>query len=224
MSQNILVLIHIVAGTIGLLSGVAAVSFRKGSKRHKYAGLVFLISMLLLFLSGSWVAFIRSISLSLANGILASYLVATGWMAMKQPAQTITKFDRISLFIAVFTCGMLVLFAIEAANSESGKLDGFSAPAFIFFALIAALSSIGDIRMIIRGGVSGKDRVLRHLWRMFFPFFMATAAVFLGQAKIFPGFMQNIFVLVSPVVLVVITMIYWALKVQFSTQYKNMPV
>jgi len=37
---------HISAGTIGLLSGTAAMSFRKGSPRHILAGKIFVASML----------------------------------------------------------------------------------------------------------------------------------------------------------------------------------
>jgi len=41
-----ILIIHICGGVIGLLSGVAAVSFRKGSPRHRKAGNIFFISML----------------------------------------------------------------------------------------------------------------------------------------------------------------------------------
>jgi len=37
---------HICAGTLGLLSGTAAISFRKGSRRHALAGKIFVASML----------------------------------------------------------------------------------------------------------------------------------------------------------------------------------
>ena len=39
---------HICAGTLGLLSGTAAMSFRKGSPRHVLAGRIFVASMLIM--------------------------------------------------------------------------------------------------------------------------------------------------------------------------------
>ena len=40
-----ILLVHICAGTLGLVSGTAALSFRKGSRRHVLAGKVFVASM-----------------------------------------------------------------------------------------------------------------------------------------------------------------------------------
>ena len=47
MRSSILV-IHVCGGVVGLLSGVAAMSFRKGSRRHGLAGNVFVIAMLIM--------------------------------------------------------------------------------------------------------------------------------------------------------------------------------
>jgi hypothetical protein len=46
MSFSPLLALHISAGIVGILSGAAAMSFRKGSPRHALAGKVFVISML----------------------------------------------------------------------------------------------------------------------------------------------------------------------------------
>ena len=41
MPYSPVLIVHICAGTLGLLSGTAAMSFRKGSPRHVLAGKVF---------------------------------------------------------------------------------------------------------------------------------------------------------------------------------------
>lgn len=46
MPFSALLTIHIVAGIMGILSGTAALSFRKGSRRHALAGKIFVASML----------------------------------------------------------------------------------------------------------------------------------------------------------------------------------
>ena len=59
MSLWPLIVFHICAGTVALLSGAVAISLRKGSRRHGLAGDVFVISMLGLASSGAIVGFIK---------------------------------------------------------------------------------------------------------------------------------------------------------------------
>jgi hypothetical protein len=59
MSLWPLVVFHSCAGTVALLSGAVAMSFRKGSRRHGLAGNVFVISMMGLAASGATVGFIK---------------------------------------------------------------------------------------------------------------------------------------------------------------------
>jgi uncharacterized membrane protein len=47
---------HICAGILGLLSGVVAEPFRKGSRRHRVAGNISVISMLSLSASAAYLA------------------------------------------------------------------------------------------------------------------------------------------------------------------------
>jgi len=46
--------VHICGGTLGLLSGTAAICFRKGSLRHVLAGRVFVVSMLIMAVGAIW--------------------------------------------------------------------------------------------------------------------------------------------------------------------------
>jgi uncharacterized membrane protein len=60
MSFSPILLLHICGGTLGVLSGAAAISFRKGSRRHRVTGNVFVISMISLTASGVYMAFMKS--------------------------------------------------------------------------------------------------------------------------------------------------------------------
>ena len=59
MSYSPILLVHICAGTLGLLSGTAAMSFRKGSPRHVLAGRVFVVSMLTMAVVAVYLAIVR---------------------------------------------------------------------------------------------------------------------------------------------------------------------
>jgi uncharacterized membrane protein len=50
---------HICAGTIGLLSGAVGIAVRKGSRQHRVAGNVFLVSMLSLAVSAVYLSFMK---------------------------------------------------------------------------------------------------------------------------------------------------------------------
>ena len=76
MSVSPLLLLHISGGTIGLLSGAAAVCFRKGSRRHGIAGNVFVISMLTLAASGILLAILKHKTGDTVGGALTLYLDA----------------------------------------------------------------------------------------------------------------------------------------------------
>jgi uncharacterized membrane protein len=71
--RTLILVIHICGGLAGLLSGVAAMWFRKGSARHRTAGNMFFISMLMM---GSTAAFLGNVF----GGAFSIYLVTTGWI------------------------------------------------------------------------------------------------------------------------------------------------
>jgi uncharacterized membrane protein len=72
-----LLVLHIAAGTLGMLSGFVAMSFRKGFRSHGIAGNVFVIAMLGLSASGAYLAFMKSQPGNVLGGTLTFYLVAT---------------------------------------------------------------------------------------------------------------------------------------------------
>jgi len=51
--------VHISAGVVGILSGTAAMSFRKGSPRHALAGKIFVIAMVTMSSSAVYLAFMK---------------------------------------------------------------------------------------------------------------------------------------------------------------------
>jgi hypothetical protein len=78
-----------------------------------------------------------------------------------------------------------------------------------------------DLKMIYRGGVSGAQRIVRHLWRMCFAMFIATTSFFLGQAQVFPQPVQESSVLFLPVIVVVLLSGYWFIRVKFTGWYQR---
>ena len=155
MSFSPILLFHICAGTSGLLSGAVAMSFRKGSRRHRVAGNVFVISMLSLSSSGAFLAFMKSQMNNVFGGVLTFHLVATAWVTARRRDGETGIFDWVALLVALALGAVIVTYGLEAANSQTGLKGGIPAGMYFFLGSVALLSAAGDVRMLLRGGVFG---------------------------------------------------------------------
>jgi hypothetical protein len=73
----------------------------------------------------------------------------------------------------------------------------------------------------VRRGISGTQRLARHLWRMCFALFIAAASIFLARQRLFPAFMRKTGVLYFLSFLPLILMIFWLVRVRFANGYKR---
>jgi uncharacterized membrane protein len=222
----LILILHISGGSIGILSGTTALLVRKGSRLHRLAGNIFFISMLTMSGIGACVApFLPKPDRgSLVMGIFTFYLVASAWMTVRRKEGSVGVFEKLALFV-VLACTVADLnFGLQAAKSPTGTLDGNPSALFFVSCSIMALTAVGDFRMILRGGVSGAQRIVRHVWRMCFTLFIATGSFFLGQQKVMPAFMHGSPILVVLGVAPLLFMIFWLCRVQFTSAYKKADV
>jgi len=216
------VTIHVIAGSIGILSGAAALIFRKGARYHRKAGNVFFISMLIMGATAAGLAVYVSKPLSVVGGVLAFYLVATSWATVIRKEGETGVFEMGAMLAALVTAAFAYFVGVEVLGSETGIYEGSSSSPgpYFFFGSFALLGAILDAKMIWSGGVFGKQRIVRHLWRMCFALFMATASFFLGQPQVFPEAIRGTFILTVPVLLVIGAMFFWLIRVPFTNWYK----
>ena len=216
---------HISMGMLALVSGAAAMILRKGSPWHARSGTVFFVSMLVMATTGWFISvFIRPIMGNVMGGMLAFYLTATAWLTVRRRPGT-TGRAEIALALLALAAGVTaVSSAAVAALSAHGKLHGSSPTFYLVFAGAALLGYLLDVRMLSRGGVSGAPRVSRHLSRMCFAMFMATASFFLGQARVFPPEVRRSGVLSIPVVLVLAAFAYFLVRVRVVPAIRRMRI
>jgi len=211
--------LHICGAIIGLLSGTAALIFRKGSRPHRAAGDVFFISMLIMSASGAFIAaFLKPNMGNVFGGVVTFYLVATGWLTVlrKEGETGITEFG---LLLAAGGGG--ILYGWEAAHSATGLKEGYPAAPFLVFGALSLWSATFDVRMLVHGGLSGAPRIARHVWRMCVAFLIAAFSFFLGKQQHFPAAIRGSQVLNWPMILILIVMIYWLIRVRITTAYKK---
>src|SRR2546423_13978389 len=86
MSYSPILVVHICGGTLGLLSGTAAMSFRKGSPRHVLAGEVFVASMLLQAAVAGWRGIVGHNPNKTRSAAVTFYLILKTWLAARSSA------------------------------------------------------------------------------------------------------------------------------------------
>jgi hypothetical protein len=208
-----IVVIHICSGTLGLLSGVIAICVRKGSRSHGAAGIVFSLSTLSLAASGVYLAYTKSQIGNILGGVLTFYMVATAWSAARRREGQTSMFDWVALLIALAVGASCLSYGFRVATARMRANDGVPAGMDFFLGFIVLLAAVGDIRMLVRGGVSGAQRIARHLWRMCFGLFIASGSFFMGRQRIFPSFIRDSHILLFPTILPLILLVFWMVRV-----------
>jgi len=143
MQTSPMLFLHICGGTLGLIAGAAAMIFRKGSRGHRLAGDVFVISMLTLGGTGAYMAMMKSQPGNVLAGTLTCYLVATAWMTAKRGEAETGIFDWGALLVILAVAVAELTFGFEAAISPTGRKFGFPPAPFFIFGIAASLLASG---------------------------------------------------------------------------------
>ena len=212
--------LHICAGTVGLLSGAVAISFRKGSRRHGIAGKVFVISMLSLGASAMYLAVMKHEVGNFVGGILTIYLVTSAWLTARRRDGESSIFDWAALLIPLGVGGSTLILGIQKLNNPAGFQDGVPVGMNFFMGSVVLLAAAGDVRMIVRG-ISGTQRIARHLWRMCFGLFFASGSIFIARPHLFPAWLSTTHILLLLGVLPLLLMIFWLVRVRFTGAYQK---
>jgi peptidoglycan/LPS O-acetylase OafA/YrhL len=176
--------------------------------------MVFVTTMAVMASLGAYIASTKlHISFQKFNvmaGIFTVYLVVTALLTVRaHPGKRWMDFAAfaVALGIAIFSLGLATLGLMQA------KFSWFPTVPAVIFGTVALLAAFGDARMLRAGGLQGRHRIARHLWRMCVALFVATGSFFMGQAKVFPEEIRILPLLAAPMFLVLIAMFYWWVRV-----------
>jgi len=224
MAYSPILLLHIASGTLGMLSGFVAAFLRKGSRPHARAGNLFVIAMLSLSASGVYLALMKSQPGNVLGGTLTFYLVGTAWMTAKRHEAKTSMFDWGGLLVVGALAAVEVILGLAAAMSPTGLKYDYPPGPYFFMGSVAVLATMGDIRMLLHGGISGTQRIARHLWRMCFALFIAAASIFMARQQLFPDLLRKTGILLLLSFLPLMLMIFWLVRVRFANAYKRMSI
>ena len=211
-----LLVLHIAGGMIGLLSGCVAMVYRKGSRGHRISGDVFVVSMLVMGACASCLALMKHQPNNFFGGLITFYLITTAWLTGRPRERETNPMDWAAMVFAFVLGSSLMTLGVLVARGEAAKQPGVPLGVYFFMASITLLAAAGDFRVLLRGGISGSARLVRHLWRMCFAWFMATGSFFIGQQQVFPSALRKQALLVPLAFLPLGLLIYWWLRVSFA--------
>lgn len=169
--------------------------------------------MLVMASTGTILALRQSLTnANVTGGLMTIYFVVT--------ALTTVRTNKTVDLVASALAALLVV--VEAAlawvgfRSPSKEIDGAPWFAVLFFSIIVGFAVIGDLRARSRG-IEGPRRLARHLWRMCFGLFIATASFFSIEkrvARIFPQPLTTPLARSLPVLAVLVVMAWWLWRVR----------
>jgi hypothetical protein len=229
MPYSPILLVHISAGTLGLLSGTAAILFRKGSPRHARAGRVFVVAMLTMASVAVYLAIVRHQPSNFGGGMFTFYLILTAWLTARRKDGETARFDWVLLLIPLALGILNWMNGIAIVRSGVGSPDGVPVGMTFFLGSVMLLAAAGDVRMLVGGGVVEARRIARHLWRMCFGLFIAAGSFFLGPSNrplrllsaaglgqhLSPAlFSTSVYLILT--ILPLILLVYWLVRVRFT--------
>ena len=232
-----ILILHVCAGTVGLFSGAAAMSFRKGSPRHVQAGKVFVASMLIMAVGAVYLGIVKDQPSNIGGGIITFYLIGTGWLTARRRDGEISRMDWLALLIPL-TLGILIwVNGIAVLRSGATSQNGVPVGMSFFMGSICLLAAVGDVRMLLRGGVFGVKRIARHLWRMCFGLFIAAGSFFMGPSnrplrllsavgigQHLPSALFSTGLYLFLTILPLLLLIFWLVRVRFTNAFKGKPM
>ena len=237
MSYSPILLVHIWGGIIALPSGTAAMVFRKGSPRHVLAGKVFVASMLTMAVAAIYLAIVKHQSSNIGAGLLTFYLIGTAWLTARRKDGETSQLDWMALVIPLALGILTWMNGLRVLQSGASSQDGVPVGMMFFMGSVMLLAAAGDVRMLVRGGLSGTKRLARHLWRMCFGLFIAAGSFLLGGANrplrllsavgigqhLSPALFSTTGYLILTL-LPLILLIFWLIRVRFTNTYRRSSV
>jgi hypothetical protein len=183
--KEILLILHITGGSIGLITGFYNIINRKGSKIHRRNGLLYVLGMFLATLSGIALASIGENQFLFLIGVFSFYLAFTGYRSVLY--KNVNYYRLLDKIVA----GVTLIFALIMIvggfyNIEEQRL--VLNPVLVVFGLICLVYSTGDLMLFFGRRKAQKNHWLfNHIIRMMASYISAVTAFLVVNITFLPG-------------------------------------
>ncbi|MBI1391504.1 MAG: hypothetical protein GC152_02070 [Alphaproteobacteria bacterium] len=208
---------HVSIGALAVAAGATALVARKGASIHVAAGRMFVATMSIASILGAALGLIASdrFLITAFAGVLAAYLVVTGWLAARGPSQKASGAGVALAISNLLNLGALATIGVVAVRGD-GAFRGFPAEDYFFLGGMAAAAALGDAAWLARRAAPERQRIARHLWRMCLGFFIAAGSAFTGPGQAaFPAWLQQSGALALPELFIFLALIFFLIRTRF---------
>ena len=202
--MQILLPIHILAGTIALLCAALAVSSEKGKRLHVLSGRTYFWSMATIFLTAIPMSIISNNIFLFLIAIFSFYLAFAGMRFARNRKGVATTLDWIAVSLMILSgLGMWILAAIYFSNTNTQYI------VLLIFGFLAIALGYADFKSHRNKSVIGKERISRHLTNMM----GGTIAVVTAVLFVNPPFEPEWVWWVLPTVMITPLIFWWNFKI-----------
>jgi uncharacterized membrane protein len=218
---HVALLVHIAAGGLGLVTGGIALSASKGGTLHRRSGLLFVYAMVTMAITGAGIAAWTGVATSVTGGLLAAYLVTTALTAVRPPFPASRRLAVGAMAVALAVGLADVSMGLAALARGESAWEGVPVPMLFLMGSVALGAGASDLRWLRSGGLQGRARLARHLWRMCFALFIASGSFFLGQADEFPEALRITPLLLALALAPLAALLYWLWRVRSRRTHRG---
>ena len=202
--MQILLTIHILAGTIALLCAALAVTSEKGKKLHVLSGRTYFWCMVAIFLTSIPMSIITSNIFLFLIAIFSFYLAFAGMRFARNRKGVATTLDWIIVSLMILSgVGMWILAAIYFTNNNSQYIP------LLVFGFLAIALGYADFKSHKNKTAIGKERLSRHLTNMMGGTIAVITAVLVVNVDLEPAWVWW----VLPTALITPVIFWWNVKV-----------
>ena len=208
MLALILLVIHITAGSIALLTAFVALVTAKGGVIHIRAGRVYAIGMTVIFLTAVPLAALGANVFLLLIAFFSFYLVFAGWRFARNRGRRAQPVDWIAVAIMGLTGLGMWAYAVVLGLSGSGQWVTMLA-----FGSIAVALSVADGLFFIQGRSANRRpaayrRIQRHLTNMMAGTIATVTAVMVVNVSLNPVWLPWLL----PTIVITPLIVWWNVK------------
>lgn len=201
----VLLTVHIICGSICLLSAIGALTVAKGKYWHRSLGTIFFFAMTGIFLTAIPLALLfRNLFLVLI-AIFSFYLAFTGRRFAQNRSGKPTNVDWLVIIVMILTSIAMITTGFFYYPSGS-----YQAITLIVFGMIGLISSASDLISYHKHQAVGRMRIVKHLSAMLGAFIAALTAFSVTNLHISPP----IVLWLGPTIVMLPVIFYWQYRIK----------
>lgn len=212
MIFKVFLVLHIIGGSLGLLSGLCNIIRKKGDRNHKLVGKVFFMSMLTAGISSLILSSLHPNSFLFIVGVFTLYMICSGQRCLKH--KQVDKFKLGFIDWAITIC-MLIAGLMFVGTGVLGLIkSNLFGIVYIVFGSLGSLFVWQDYNNYTKKSKIKNYWLLAHLQRMIGSFIASLTAFLVVNAKYFPDLIPSYVYWLLPTVIFVPLIIQWSNRYQ----------